>query len=82
MIKAVFSKVLLESSIQNGSELKKSGLETRQAWCHGSEWGKKSPEYTDSIRDEVEANDVKILRCTFVQIEHLKRLLKIMNEEK
>lgn len=66
MIKAVFSKVLLGSSVQNGLEWKKSGIVTRQTWCHGSGWGKESLRYSDGIRDRAEAKDTKVLRCIFV----------------
>lgn len=72
MMKAIISKVLLDSILQNGSEWKKSGRQTRETWYHGSGWDKKRPQYSDSIRDEVEANDIKILRYVFVQKEHLK----------
>ena len=42
MTTAVFSKVLLGSNVQNGSEWKKYELQTRQTWCQGSGLGKES----------------------------------------
>lgn len=62
MTTAVFSKVLLGSSVRNGSEWKKHDLQTRQTWCQGSGLGKESLGFSDSIRNEIEAKDKKVLR--------------------
>lgn len=84
MTTAVFSEVLLGSSVQNASEWKKYELQTRQTWCPGSGLGEESLRYSDSIRNEMEAKDKKALRCSVpICSKKSKKIIKrkIMKEE-